>query len=278
MIRALADEARRNPAFTVAAGIVGVYVLVGLLAPLIAPHDPNAQSLLNVLQPPSATQLLGSDEYGRDIVSRLIFGARSTMFVSVIVMLLAGLIGTTAGLVAGFWGGHIDAVLMRLFDVMMAFPSLVLALGLLAALGPGLQNVVAALTVTFIPIYARIVRSTVLAIKQDNFIKAAKTIGVDDRTIVTRHVLPNVTGTVLVQAALTFAFAVLAEAGLSFLALGVPPPAASFGNIIASGRDHIYDAPWIATSAGVATVIIVLSLLVLADGFRDAVDPYQRRR
>jgi peptide/nickel transport system permease protein len=193
------------------------------------------------------------------------------------VVALSALIGSLLGILAGFWGGLLDEVLMRLSDIMMAFPSLVLALGLIAALGPALQNVIIALTVTYTPLYARIVRGSVLIIKNEAYIEAARAIGVNQATIVMRHVLPNIVGPVLVQGALTFAFAILSEAGLSFVGLGVPPPTASYGNIIASGRDYIFQAPWIATTAGVATVFLVLALLVLADGLRDAVDPYQHR-
>lgn len=277
MLNSFLIELRRNPVLMMAAGIILAAVLVALLAPLLAPRDPDLQNLRATLAPPSASFLLGTDEYGRDLLSRMIFGTHNSLIVGAAVVLLSGLIGTVLGISAGYFGGWLDTVVMRLADVMMAFPYLVLALGLIAALGAGIPSTIVALTVAFAPIYVRIVRSKVLVVKEEAYIEAARLIGVLPRTIAIRHVLPNVAGPVLVQGALTFAFAVLAEASLSFVGLGVPPPAASFGNIIAAGRDHIIDAPWIATSSGVAIVAIVLSLLVLADGLRDAIDPYQHR-
>lgn len=277
MIDTLVRDLRQSPMLVVAFAIVGAYLVVALFAPALAPRDPNVQHLSATLRPPLGAYLLGSDEYGRDLLSRLIFGARSSMLVGAAVVLLSAAIGTVLGMIAGFWGGVIDDLLMRTSDVMMAFPSLVLALGLIAALGPGLQSTIIALTVSFTPIYARVVRGSVLSIKQEAYVEAAKAIGVREPAIIVRHVVPNAMGPILVQGSLTFAFAVLSEAGLSFVGLGVPPPTASFGNIIASGRDYIIQASWITTFSGLATVLIVLALLVIADGLRDAVDPYQHR-
>jgi peptide/nickel transport system permease protein len=271
------SEIRKNPVLLASTAVLLLFIAVAAAAPLIAPHDPNAQNLLASLEPPSATNWLGSDEYGRDLLSRICFGVRSSMIVGGVVVLVSGVIGTFLGILAGFLGGLLDEAVMRVSDVMMAFPSLVLALGLIAALGPGLTSTIIALTVAFAPIYARIVRGNVLGIKQEAYIEAARTIGVPKHVTMTRHVLPNVLGAVLVQGALTFAFAVLSEAGLSFVGLGVPPPTASLGNIIASGRDYIIGAPWITTAAGVAIMLVVLALLVIADGLRDVVDPYHHR-
>lgn len=277
MLDSFLIELRRSPVLIAATLAILSSATVALLAPILAPVDPNLQNLRATLAPPSATFLLGTDEYGRDLLSRMIFGTRNSLVVGAAVVLLSGLIGAVLGITAGYFGGWLDMVVMRAADVMMAFPYLVLALGLIAALGAGIPSTIVALTVAFAPIYVRIVRSKVLVVKEEAYIEAARLIGVVPRTIAVRHVLPNVAGPVLVQGALTFAFAVLAEASLSFVGLGVPPPAASFGNIIAAGRDHIIEAPWIATSSGIAIVTIVLSLLVLADGLRDAIDPYQHR-
>ena len=277
MIENVVSEARQNPPLVVAFGVIALYLAIALFAPLLAPNGPNDQNLRRTLEAPSGEFLLGTDEYGRDLLSRLIFAARSSTIVAVTVVVVSGVVGTALGVFTGYRGGFIDSLLMRISDIMMAFPSLVLALGLIAAIGPGLRGTIAALVVAYAPIYARIVRGNVLSIKEEAYIEAAKTIGVGGRKIAFRHVLPNVMGPVLVQGALTFAFAVLSEAGLSFVGLGVPPPTASFGNIIASGRDYISAAPWITTSSGIATVVIVLALLVVADGLRDALDPYQHR-
>lgn len=275
-MRSFFSNLHDNRSFQVAVVILLFFVVFGIFAPLIAPHDPDIQNLRATLQPPSAAFWLGTDEYGRDLVSRLLFGARSSILIAVSVVALSGIIGTAFGIVAGFRGGWLDMVVMRCCDVMLAFPYLVLALALIAAMGPGIGSTVIALTFAFSPIYIRIVRSSVLVIKQEAYVDAARLMGVKGPTIAIRHILPNVVGPALVQGALTFAFAVLAEASLSFVGLGVPPPAASFGNIIAAGRDQIVQAPWICTASGVAIVSLVLSLLGIADGLRDAVDPHQR--
>lgn len=270
-------ELRRNPVLTAAAAIIMLAAIVALFAPYLAPRDPNLQNLRATFAAPSAAFPLGTDEYGRDLLSRLVFGTRYSLIVGVGVAVCAGLIGVVLGVASGYFGGWLDAVVMRAADVMMAFPYLVLALGLIAALGAGIGGAVVALTAAFAPIYVRIVRSKVLVIREEAYVEAARLMGVRPGVIAWRHILPNVAGAVLVQGALTFAFAVLAEASLSFVGLGVPPPAPSFGNIIAAGRDHIVEAPWITLSSGLAIVAIVLSLLVLADGIRDAIDPYQHR-
>ena len=199
------------------------------------------------------------------------------MIVGAAVVVCSALIGMVLGILSGYRGGFLDDLIMRSSDVMMAFPFLVLALGLIAALGAGLGSTIIALTAAFAPIYVRIVRGCVLQIRQEAYVDAARIMGVGAARIGLRHVVPNVMGPVLVQGALTFAFAVLAEASLSFVGLGIPPPDASFGNIIAAGRDYIAQAWWISTLAGISIVVVVLALLVIADGLRDAIDPYQHR-
>jgi peptide/nickel transport system permease protein len=257
--------------------IAAAYVILAVGAPLLAPYDPNVQNLRATLASPSAQHWLGTDEYGRDLLSRLLFGARSSIMVGASVVALSSLIGGSFGILAGMRRGILDTLVMRISDVTMAFPQLVLALGFIAALGPGITSAIIALTAAYAPIFVRIVRSSVLVIRQEAYVEAARLIGVSPVRIALRHILPNAMGPILVQSAMTFAFAVLAESSLSFVGLGVPPPTASFGNIIAAGRDHVGDAPWIATSAGVGIVLLVLSLLLLADAFRDAIDPYQHR-
>jgi peptide/nickel transport system permease protein len=257
--------------------IAAAYVILAVGAPLLAPYDPNVQNLRATLASPSVQHWLGTDEYGRDLLSRLLFGARSSIMVGASVVALSSLIGGAFGILAGMRRGIVDTLVMRVSDVTMAFPQLVLALGFIAALGAGITSAIIALTAAYAPIFVRIVRSSVLVIRQEAYVEAARLIGVSPVRIALRHILPNAMGPILVQSAMTFAFAVLAESSLSFVGLGVPPPTASFGNIIAAGRDHVGDAPWIATSAGVGIVLLVLSLLLLADAFRDAIDPYQHR-
>ena len=276
MIAAFIGNLRGNRVLLGAAIMLVLFVLIGMLAPIIAPRDPNVQNLRDTLAPPSGHFWLGTDEFGRDLVSRLIFGARNSLIVGLSVTLLSGLIGTVLGIFAGYLRGIADTVTMRAADVMMAFPYLVLALGLIAVLGSGLVSTIIALTIALAPIFVRMVRSRVITVRNEAYVAAARLIGVPPIVIAWRHILPNVFGGVVVQGALTFAFAVLGEASLSFVGLGVPPPAASFGNIVAAGRDYIVEAPWISVSGGVTIMVIVLCLLVLADGVRDAVDPYQR--
>jgi peptide/nickel transport system permease protein len=269
---------RRSPMLLFAAVLLALSVFIGVFAPWVAPADPTVQNLSSSLMPPSPQFWLGSDEYGRDLFSRLVFGMRNSLIVGASVTLLSALVGSFFGILAGYAGGWIDATLMRIVDVTMAFPFLVLALGLIAAFGAGLGSTILALTIAFAPIYARIVRSSVIVVRTEAYIDAAVLMGVSPKRIAWQHILPNVTGPIVVQGALTFAFAVLSEASLSFVGLGVPPPAPSFGNIIAAGRDYMRDAPWIVNCSGIAIVIIVFSLLVLADGMRDAVDPYHQSR
>ena len=277
MLDSLAQEMRQNPLLVASLIMFGIYIFVGAAAPVLAPYDPNIQNLRATLAPPTSLNLLGADEYGRDLLSRLIYGTRSSMIVGAAVVVCSALIGTVLGILSGYRGGFLDDLIMRSSDVMMAFPFLVLALGLIAALGAGLGSTIIALTAAFAPIYVRIVRGCVLQIRQEAYVDAARIMGVGAARIAVRHVVPNVMGPVLVQGALTFAFAVLAEASLSFVGLGIPPPDASFGNIIAAGRNYIAQAWWISTLAGVSIVIVVLALLVIADGLRDAIDPYQHR-
>ena len=277
MLHSLAQEMRQNPLLVASLIVFAIYIFVGAAAPVLAPYDPNIQNLRATLAPPTSLNLLGADEYGRDLLSRLIYGTRSSMIVGAAVVVCSALIGMVLGILSGYRGGFLDDLIMRSSDVMMAFPFLVLALGLIAALGAGLGSTIIALTAAFAPIYVRIVRGCVLQIRQEAYVDAARIMGVRPARIAVRHVVPNVMGPVLVQGALTFAFAVLAEASLSFVGLGIPPPDASFGNIIAAGRDYIAQAWWISTLAGVSIVIVVLALLVIADGMRDAIDPYQHR-
>lgn len=264
---------RRDWALTIALALVAVYVIVAIAAPLLAPDQPNAQSLTETLQAPSGAHLLGTDEYGRDVLSRLLYGIRSSMAIGALVAIVAGFGGLVLALCAGYLGGLVDVVISRVIDVGLAFPTLVLALALITALGVGVRSTTIALIIGFVPFYARVLRSTVLRIRQEGFVESARVTGVPPARIVTRHVIPNLFGPLLVQQTMVFAYAILNEAGLSFVGLGVQSPTASLGNMIASGQTHALDAPWLTVAPGLATAIIIITLLFIGDALRDAADP-----
>lgn len=248
-----------------------------LLAPLLAPHDPAAQALDRRLEPPSAEHPLGLDELGRDILSRLLHGGRVSLGVGVTVVLLAGLVGSLLGALSGYVGGRLDAVLMRLTDVFLAFPGILLAIALVAVLGPALRHVILALVAIGWVGYARLVRGQVLQIREQEFVAAARAIGVPDRRVLLRHVMPNVLPTLMVQVSLSMAGAILAEASLSFLGLGIQPPTPSWGAMINAGRGHLIGAPHLALFPGLAILLTVMGLNFLGDALVDRLDPQQRR-
>lgn len=266
----------RLTAFLVGAALVlGVFV-TALLAPWLAPMDPNEQNLGERLEPPGEERLFGRDELGRDILSRLIWGARVSVAVGLSVVVLAGLVGTAIGAVAGFAGGRIDALLMRLTDVFLAFPGILLAIALVAVLGPALRHVVFALVIIGWVGYARLVRGQVLQLKEQEFVLAARATGQPASRILVRHVLPNVLPTLMVQASLGMAGAILAEASLSFLGLGIQPPTPSWGAMINAGRGHLLDAPHLALFPGLAILLTVMGLNFLGDALVDLLDPRLR--
>jgi len=257
----------------VGAALVAGTMLVALAAPWIAPGDPAAQLLERRLESPSRDHPLGLDELGRDIYTRLVYGARVSVGVGLAVVLLSGLFGTLVGAVAGYVGGRVDALLMRLTDVFLAFPGILLAIALVAVLGPALRHVVFALVAIGWVSYARLVRGQVLQIRELEFVTAARATGVTDVRILWRHVLPNFLPTLLVQASLGMAGAILAEASLSFLGLGIQPPTPSWGAMINAGRGHLLDAPHLALFPGLAILLAVMALNFLGDGLVDLLDP-----
>jgi peptide/nickel transport system permease protein len=257
------------------AGLALAVLVVALLAPFLAPHDPNEQALEDRLAGPSSAHWLGLDELGRDILSRLIMGARVSVGVGLSVVLMAGLAGTAIGLTAGYFGGRVDAVLMRLTDLFMAFPGILLAIALVAVLGPALRNVVVALVVIGWVGYARLVRGQVLQLREMEFVLAARAAGVTSWGVIVRHVLPNVMPTLVVQASLGMAGAILAEASLSFLGLGIQPPTPSWGAMINAGRSHLLDAPHLALFPGVAILLTVMGLNFLGDALVGWLEPRQ---
>jgi peptide/nickel transport system permease protein len=261
----------------VGAALVVVALMTAVFAPLLAPQDPTVQVLEERLEPPSMKHPLGQDELGRDVLSRLIYGARVSVSVGLAVVLLAGLVGTLIGAVSGFVGGRVDAALMRLTDTFLAFPGILLAIALVAVLGPALRHVVLALVSIGWVGYARLVRGQVLQIREQEFVLAAKAAGVPATRVLTRHVLPNVLPTLMVQASLGMAGAILAEASLSFLGLGIQPPTPSWGAMINAGRSHLLDAPHLALFPGLAILMTVMGLNFLGDALVDYLDPRQKR-
>jgi peptide/nickel transport system permease protein len=253
--------------------MVTVVVLAALVGPSLAPYAPAAQQLELRLQQPTFAHPLGMDELGRDVLSRLLAGARVSMLVGLAVVVLAGAIGTLVGAVAGYGGGALDALLMRATDVVLAFPGILLAIALVAVLGPALSHVVVALAAIGWVGYARLVRGQVLKLREEEYVVAARAAGMPTARVLLRHVLPGVLPLLVVQATLGMAGAVLAEAGLSFLGLGQPPPGASWGAMINAGRAHLLDAPHVALFPGLAIVWTVLGLNFLGDGLVDALDP-----
>ncbi len=247
-------------------------IVVSLLAPWISPYDPNATNTSELIKPPSAAHWMGTDELGRDVLSRIISGTRISLVVGVIAVLIALASGSLLGLIAGYWRGYIDNVIMSVMDAIWAFPTLILALAITAALGPSLTNVTIAIGLVFTPGFARLVRGMVLTVREREYIQSARSIGLNDREIITRYIWPNITPTIIVQATLNAAQAIIAEASLSFLGLGIQPPAASWGSMLKAGYPYLEMASWLSIFPGLAILITVLGLNFLGDGLRDAMD------
>jgi ABC-type dipeptide/oligopeptide/nickel transport system permease subunit len=264
---------RREPTALVGLAIVGAFAFMALFAPWLATHDPTLQDFAVALQPPSADHWLGTDSFGQDLYSRLLYGARLALgigFGSVALGLAGGLV---IGLVAGLAGGWIEWALMRLVDAILAFPEIILAIAFIAVLGMGVDKLVYALAVSFVGPFARIVRSDVLQVKSLPFVEAAGLMGVPPLRIVLRHLLPHVTSSLLVQAGIRVSTAILLESGLSFFGLGVVPPTPDWGLMIAEGRGFITMAPWISTWPGLALAVLLVGLTLLGDGLRNAFNP-----
>jgi ABC-type dipeptide/oligopeptide/nickel transport system permease subunit len=259
------------------ATIILVVVLVAVFAPLLAPYDYTQQVLTARRAGPSLAHLLGQDELGRDILSRLVFGARATLLAGVLTVLVGGLIGVPLGLLAGFYGGYSEALIMRCIDGMLAFPAFLLAIVIVAVLGPSLVNATLAIGIASIPVYARLVRGTVLSARSEDYVLGARALGADNARIMLRHILPAVLAPVIVTASLSLATAILAVAGLSFLGLGAQPPEPEWGAMLGAGRTYIRDAPHITAAPGVAIMLLVVAFNLVGDGLRDALDPKLER-
>lgn len=262
----------RNKAILIGAIILAIVLVAAILAPWVAPYAPNKLSIVNKLKPPSLAHVFGTDEFGRDIFSRAIYAGRISLLVSLGVVCISTVLGVIMGVAAGFFR-KLDAPISRLLDAMMSFPDILLAIALVAALGPSLTTVILALGITYAPRLARIVRGSTLVLRELPYIEAAVAMGLPTWQILTRHVLLNLASPILVQATFVFASAMLAEASLSFLGVGVSTDMPTWGTMLASGREYMNNAPWLMVFPGLAIVFSVLALQLLGDGLRDLVDP-----
>ncbi len=266
----------RNKLAIIGMVILGLFIFCAIFAPWIAPYDPIAQDVTRRREPPSWEHPFGLDEVGRDLLSRVIYGARVSLYVGVASVSLAIIVGTLIGAVSGYAGGWIDNVIMRIMDIMLAFPSLLLAIAIVAILGPGLLNMLYAIAFVSIPAYARIVRASVLAAKEMDYTLAARAIGCSSSRILFRHIMPNCLTPIIVQGTLGIATAILDAAGLSFLGLGAQPPTPEWGAMLGQGRGSVFTAPHVVIFPGLAIMLSVLGFNLLGDGLRDALDPRLR--
>lgn len=262
-----------QPSTILATIIIAVFLAIAVLAPAIAPYDPLAQSYLAINSYPSAEHWLGTDQFGRDVLSRLIFGSRNSLIFGLISPTLAALVGTALGVAAGYFGGMIDRLVTRIIDLLLAFPELLLAIMIAAVLGGGFWNVVAVITIAFVPGFARVARASTLAVKQEPYVEAAIAAGVTTPMIIVRHVLPNISAPIVVLMTLWVASAIRLEASLSFLGIGTQPPNPSWGNIIRDGLGNIFGSPWPIIGAGFAITMVVLAFNLIGDAARDVLDP-----
>jgi peptide/nickel transport system permease protein len=258
--------------------IIIVMALIALLSARLAPYSYETVSLSEKLQGPSPAHLLGTDQFGRDIFSRMLYGARVSLIVGFGGVAVSMLIGVFLGAIAGFYGKWTDEIIMRFMDIMLAFPYIILAVALMAMVGPSFNNIILVIGITRIPQFARIVRGSILALKETDFITAARAIGQQEWKILAAHILPNCLTPIVVMASLSVATAILTESSLSFLGLGIQPPEASWGTMVADGRRFMLDAPWISTFPGIAISLTILGYNLLGDGLRDALDPKLRGR
>ena len=267
---------RRRPSALIGLGVVVGFILLAIFAPYISPQDPIATSWGAIRKAPSAAHWFGTDEIGRDVLSRVIWGTQASLMAGVISVSISLLIGVPIGLLAGFVGGAVDAIISRITDAFLACPFLILAIALAAFLGPSLTNAMVAIGISAAPIFVRLTRGQVIQIKVEDFVEAARSVGNPPWRIALVHILPNILPPLLVQATLAIAAAVIAEASLSFLGLGQQPPAPSWGSMLNTAKNYIEQAPWMAIWPGISIFLLVLSFNLFGDGLRDALDPRQR--
>src|SRR4051812_31446725 len=267
-------QLRRNP--TAMAGGLIVLLFIAIAAPLLAPYEPNVSSWLTVRKPPTSAHWMGTDDVGRDVMSRLIHGSRASLSAGIISVAIALLIGVPLGVLAGFYGRWLDAVISRITEAVLACPFLILAIALAAFLGPSLTNAMIAIGISAAPIFVRLARGQVLSVKMEDYVQGARAVGCSDARIIRRYILPNIFPPLLVQSTLTIATAIIAEASLSFLGLGQQPPDPSWGSMLNTAKNFITQAPWMAIWPGVAIFVVVFGFNILGDGLRDALDPRGR--
>jgi peptide/nickel transport system permease protein len=253
--------------------IIILFTLIAFFAPYIAPYDPLEQNFIKSFRAPSAEHYLGTDEFGRDIFSRILYGARISLQIGFIAVFISLVVGVSVGLAAGYYGGWIDMVVMRVMDLMLSFPYILLALVIMSILGPGIYNAMIAIGIVYVPQYARIVRSSVLSVKKKEYVMAARALGASDFRIILKHVFLNSMAPIIIQTTLSIGRAIINAAGLSFLGLGAQPPTPEWGAMLSNGQDFLRNAPWIATFPGIAIALLVLGFNMVGDGFRDAFDP-----
>ena len=264
---------RKNKVALIGLGIVAFFILLAIFADFIAPYGFKETELANKHIPPSAAHWLGTDEFGRDILSRIIYGARISLWVGFSAVSGSIIVGSFLGILAGYYGKWVDAIISRIFDILLAFPSILLAIAIVAMLGPSLQNALIAIAIINIPTFGRLLRSRVLSVKEEEYITAAKAIGMKDARILFHHVLPNSMAPIIVQGTLAIATAIIEAAALGFLGLGAQPPAPEWGKMLADSKDFIIQAPWTVFFPGISIMLTVLGFNLMGDGLRDALDP-----
>ncbi|RLL47903.1 ABC transporter permease [Oceanobacillus piezotolerans] len=271
--RVLFYKFMRNKTALIGGILIILFIFITIFGSIIAPYDPYTQDIINKLQGPSSDHWFGTDNFGRDIFSRVIHGTSITLFIGFSSVILGATVGVLLGIISGYYGGRIDSIIMRLMDVLLAFPGILLALAIVTILGGSTMNVVYAVAISSIPVFARVVRGSTLSVKKLEYIDAMKALGASDIRIIFKHIFPNITSPLIVQATLYIATAILSASGLSFLGLGAQPPDPEWGAMLSDGRSYLYNAPHVALFPGLAIVVVVLAFNMLGDGLRDAFDP-----
>lgn len=273
MLKQTWDGLKKNKLAMFGLFLIIVLIITAIFADFIAPYGVDDQDLLRKFKAPSSEFLFGTDEFGRDIFSRIVYGSRYSLMIGAVAASLSAAIGMLIGSVAGFYGGKVDNILMRMIDIMMAIPSTLLGISIVAALGNGIRNVIIAVAIGAVPSYARIIRASILSVKEQEYIEAARSIGASDIRIILHHILPNCLAPIIVQITMSVAKAILEASALSFIGLGVQPPSAEWGAMLSAGRAYIRKAWWIVTFPGLAIAMIIFGLNLFGDGLRDALDP-----
>lgn len=264
---------KKNKSALVGGIVVLFFILVAIFGPMLVSTNPNATDIANKLQPPSAEHWFGTDNYGRDIFSRIVHGTGLTLIVGFVSVMIGGIVGVLFGIISGYYGGKVDTIIMRLMDILLAFPGILLALAIVSVLGGSLQNMIIAIGIFSVPTFARIVRGSTLSVRKLEYIDAMRALGASDFRIIFKHILPNVLSPIIVQATLRIATAVLTASGLSFLGLGAQPPTPEWGAMLSAGRSYMAESPHMILIPGLAIVLVVLAFNIFGDGLRDALDP-----